>query len=155
VIPTKCKERLPPHLSWPIGAEAIGRCLAGAPHVDLFTLSFLRPWRATSFQAQLRARRPCSILVARHLPARKPGHGAAWQSVEAGHYGEQWWLWVHPVARECRHVAHRLLEREGLPSVRQWLTASSRPGWTSEVQVIELVFDPLAPAISVRHRGSF
>ena len=40
MIPTEFKQRLPKHLSYPIGAEALSEALADTPNVEAITLFF-------------------------------------------------------------------------------------------------------------------
>jgi hypothetical protein len=157
MIPTRYKSRLPGHLSYPIGAQALSEALAGAPHAEALNVGFsddLFAISAVDFQRLLRERKPYKILEAEHKPARKPGISASNQSVEEGELGEKWEIRVFPVLRELRHLANRLLKDEGLPAVAQWLRSSQQAGRDSRRQWIELVFDPAGETITVRQGGS-
>src|SRR4051794_30669093 len=116
MIPTHLKSKLPRHLSYPIGAEAISEGLADAPHVEAFTLMFRdNPvWPASEFQRLLRERLPYPIMVGEFHPTRRPGYGGAQYLIETGWYNEEWKIVVYPVARELRHLATQLLREQGL-----------------------------------------
>ncbi|HEX7184613.1 MAG TPA: hypothetical protein VF756_22505 [Thermoanaerobaculia bacterium] len=156
MIPTLYKSRLPGHLSYPIGAQALSAALAGAPHAEALTVAFSEHAvvSALDFQRLLRTRQPYRILRAEHEPARRPGISASNQMVEKGWYDEKWEIRVFPVLRELRHLANRLLKEEGLPAVAQWLRSSQQKGWDSRQQWIELVFDPSGETITVHEGGS-
>lgn len=157
MIPTRYRSKLPGHLSYPIGAQALSEALAGAPHAEALTVGFsddLFAYSAVDFQRLLRERKPYKILEAEHKPARKPGISASNQSVEEGWFDEKWEIRVFPVLCELRHLANRLLKDQGLPAVAQWLRSSQQPGWNSRQQWLELVFDPAGETITAREGGS-
>ena len=140
MIPTRLKAKLPPHLSYPIGAQRISDALAGVPHADELSLTF---WAASESRRLLAEQLPYAVVVARFRPARKPGYVGSNAMVDAGFFDERWEIEVGPVLRQHRHVAQQLLEQRGMPAIARWLTASSRRGWTSQGRNIRLVFDAL------------
>jgi hypothetical protein len=151
MIPTRIKSKLPKTLSYPLGAEAISKALADAPHAAEIALSFLdfpvSP--ASEFQRRLREESPYRILVAQYVPAHKPGYGGARSSVESGWFDAQWSLYVYPVLRELRHTAEQLLREQGLPVVVEWLRGSRAAGWDTRAQRVELVFSPVQGVLLV------
>ena len=155
MIPTRYKEKLSKHLSYPIGAEALTEGLADEPRVESFTLSFTgTPVCPTSrFQFALAKEQPYKIFAARYWPAMKPNYGGASWLAAGGWYDERWELTVRPVIQELRHSANRLLRERGLPLVVQWLRSSERAGWMSRSHKIELVFSPVEESL-VAHENS-
>ena len=152
MIPTRSKDRLPRHLSYPVGAEAISEALAEAPHAGAFTVAFRSEpvWPASKFRHLLLERLPYPIMAAEYLPARKPGLGASNDMVKGGRYNGTWELRVYPVLAESRHLANQLLQREGLPAIVAWLKSSDRAGWLATSRRSELVFSPADGTLACR-----
>ena len=145
MIPTRLKAKLPQHLSYPVGAEALSEALAGAPHLESLSVTFrdLAVWPASEFRRLLSARLRYRILSAEFRPARGPGLTGSNEMVERGWYDERWELTVYPVLAEFRHLANRRLREQGLPAVARWLRASDRAGGDPRPRRIELLFDPV------------
>lgn len=137
MIPTCYKAKLSRQQSYPIGAEALTEGLAGAPHLDAFSVWFSSGWR---LQKLLARRVPYTILTAEYRRPRKMGYIRA--------DDEEWRLTIYPVIRELRHSANRLLREVGLLLVTQWLRPSEQASWLFRDQRIELVFDPVAESLS-------
>jgi len=156
MIPTYLKSKLPKHLSYPIGAAVLSEGLVGTPHLDALTVWFQDQavWPASEFRRLLRESVPYTIVRAEFCPAQKPGYSGLQALIEMGWYDESWQIIVFPVLRELRRSANRLLREGGLEHLAQWLRASQAPGWTSQDQICELVFDPIAGSLSV-HCKSF
>jgi hypothetical protein len=150
MIPTQYKAKLPRHLSYPIGAEALTEGLADAPHAESFSVSFRDEavWPASRFQQLLAQQHPYKVLVAEYRPPQKPGYIGPQSLVESGWYDEKWQLTVYPVLRELRHRASCLLREQGLPLVVQWLRSSASTGWLTRDHRIELVFNPAEETLS-------
>lgn len=144
MIPTTYKAKLPKHLSYPVGAEALTEGLAGAPHIEALSVSFWGTpvWPGSRFQKALAENQPYMVLAARHEPTRKPGYGGAQDLVDGGWYEEKWELTVYPVVRELRHLASQALKEQGLPLIAEWLRSSQQAGWVIRQQRLELVFNP-------------
>jgi hypothetical protein len=141
MIPTGWKSKLPEHLSYPIGAEALSEALAGAPNADSLTLWFGRSdWPASGTPRALADRLPHDILIAEFWPANYRGNN------------EDWSLHVRAVPRDLRHLANRLLHEQGLPHLSRWLHAS-RPDWRSRHQKLTLKFLPAEESITA-HESS-
>ena len=141
MIPTRSKTKLPRHLSYPIGAEALTEGLGIAPHSESFSVSFLGK------------QQPHTVLVAEYKPSNKPGYGGMNFLVESGWYNEKWRLTVYPVARAVRHLANRLIRERGLPLLVQWLRSSERAGWLTRNQRIELQFNPAEETLSAEENS--
>lgn len=150
MIPTRFRSKLPAHLSYPLGAEALSQALAGSPHVEDLSVRFWeRPTIfASDFQRCLTERKPYPVLRARYKPAQGPGLTGSNAEIAEGGYGEKWELSVFPVLRELRPVVKSLLLKEGLPAVAEWLRSSTRAGWGMRARSISLIFDPNGPSLS-------
>jgi len=150
MIPTQFRSKLPRHLSYPIGAEALTEGLAGGSHAELFRVSFFdrSDLKHSEFQRIITQNRRYAILVAQYQPARNPGYTGAEFMIESGWYATKWEFEVYPVLCDLRHVVNRLLRERGLPLVIQWLGTSGQAGWLSWKQRIELVFNPLDETLS-------
>jgi hypothetical protein len=154
IIPTRLKSRLPGHLSYPIGAQAISNALAGLPRVEAFTITFYDQvvWPASESARILRDQLPYHLMEVRFTPRTKPNYGGARALIEAGYYDEKWDLQVNPVLRELRHMANELLRNHGLPMVAEWLQSSGKVGWTTRVQRCALLFDPQTETLEKREK---
>lgn len=155
MIPTRVKAKLPRNLSYPIGAEALGEELAGAPHAESLSVTFRDEavWPNSEFRRLLTERLPYRILAAEFRPARGPGLIASNDMLERGWFDESWQLTVYPVLSEFRHVANRLLREEGLPAIVRWLRSSGRAGWSTRSQRIELVFGPADTSLAAQENS--
>lgn len=152
MIPTRFKCKLPRHLSYPIGAEAISEALAGALHIDSLSVLFSdhAVWPAAEFLRLQKERLPYSITTAAFSPARRPGLKGSAVMIEKGWYDEQWELRVYPVLSEFRPLANRLLREQGFPAMANWLRSSVQPGWMTVSRRVELVFNPTDGSLAVR-----
>jgi hypothetical protein len=157
LIPTSYRNKLPKHLSYPVGAGEISTALAAAVHVKPLSLGFhSRPVEpASEFQRILVARQPYSIVQAIYHPARKPGLSAAAFMIEAGWYDECWDLAVYPVLREHRHIANRLLQERGFPALSLWVHKAVRAAQEMVTQRMELVFDPAEESLLANESGRY
>src|SRR5579883_595496 len=110
MIPTRLKAKLPRHLSYPIGAEALSKALADAPHVESLAVTFWDEavWPTSEFRRLLTERLPYRIMAAEFRPARGPGLTGSNDMLEGGWYNESWQLTIYPVLSEFRHLANRL-----------------------------------------------
>ncbi len=137
MIPTQYKSKLPKHLSYPIGSEAISEALEGAPHVEDLSIWFsdISVWPHLEFRRLLVEKLPYKIIVAEFQPAHRSG--LEW-------WDYKWELHVCPVLREFRPLAHSLLIEEGLITVAEWLRSSLQPGWESRRQRLTIKFNPAA-----------
>lgn len=158
MIPTYHKAKLSQRLSYPAGAETLTEGLGDAPHVASFRVTFsgqptwpdARVQKAATGDKAGAENRPHMILAAEYVPAHKQGYLASHAMVEQGWCDDRWMLTVYPVVRAMRSVAHRLLREQGLPRVAAWLRTSERAGWLGRRQRVELIFDPVGPAITER-----
>jgi hypothetical protein len=152
MIPTRFRSKLPRHLSYPVGAEAISEALAGAPHFDSLSVAFNdgAVWPASGFRRLLAEKLPYVIIKAAFSPARGPGLTGAAFMIEKGSYDEQWELHVYPILSEFRSVANRLLREQGLPAIANWLRSSDHAGWRTVPRRVELVFGPADGSLAVR-----
>ena len=63
MIPTRFRDKLPRHLPYPIGAEALSRALTGAPHVESLAVTFCDEavWPKSEFRRLVTERSPYRI----------------------------------------------------------------------------------------------
>ncbi len=150
MIPTRYKSKLPKTLSWPLGAQAISACLAGAPHVADLSLSFRDSpvWPASAFQRLLQESLPYAIVVVDYQPASRPGYSGATFMIDRGWYEAKWEIRINPVLRSLRAAAGAALQAHGLPAVKDWLNSSGRAGWEILNHHMELVFAPSTGAVT-------
>jgi len=152
LIPTRARVKLPYHLSYPIGAEALSDRLQKAPRREMLGLFFRsRPVLASAeFQRWLREQEPYPILVAEYRPALD-GEGKKASVLEKlGLTDERLEIAVYPVAREVRDLARELLGDLGLVHLAKWLKGATTREWANTVRRLELVFSPREGTIEIR-----
>ncbi len=110
LIPTGWREQLGKGTSYPIGAEAVSRALAGLWHFERASLSL------NGFDRWSPGRdEPIHVLgVYFYEPAR------AWRLARDGE-AASWHVDVYAVPQALRHVVRVALLESGLPFLRRWL----------------------------------
>lgn len=151
MIPTSYKVKLPRHLSYPVGAEAVSEALAGAPYFESLTLGFSDRaiWPGAEFRRLLRERLPYKLMRAAYRSSNKAGFITSNAMARQGWNDVSWELTVYPVLSELRHLANGLLLEQGLPAVAGWLKSSHRAGWMSRSQQILLEFNPADGTLAI------
>lgn len=149
MIPTRNKIKLPKHLSYPIGAEAVSEALAATPLFERLSLVFWT-WRSAEARRILTERMPYAIVEASYKPCRKPGISASNDMIRRGWFEQECDIWIYAVLSKFRHDANRLLREQGLPAVADWLKSSNQGGWLERHQRIELIFDPTSESLTTR-----
>jgi len=61
--------------------------------------------------------------------------------VAQGFYDETWQVIVYPVLREQKAAVKSLLLAEGLPKVKEWLSAKRNPTWLEGRRTLSISFD--------------
>ena len=113
LIPTRFKSKIAHTHSYPIGAEAISKALAGVPQIADLELTF---W---DYQFQPLATSYKVLEVA----YRKLGsfHSASKDMIERGYLEAKWQITVKPVPRRQRQLVQAQLLERGLPFMKDWL----------------------------------
>ena len=141
MIPTTYKSKLPHTLSYPVGAEAVSVSLKGVPQESALSIGFYdHPTIfASEFKKLRESKSPYLIfsVAYRHL---RPGISASNQFIAEGWYEETWELKVYPVPHSHKAVARQALLSEGLPRVREWLSAERTPAWRYGRKFCEVFF---------------
>lgn len=152
LIPTRARVKLPYHLSYPIGAEALSEGLEKAPRREILGLFFRsRPVLASAeFQRWLRDREPYPILVAEYRPALDEASKKTSVLEKLGLTDERLEIAVYPVAREARTIANDLLGDLGLVHLAKWLKGATTREWANTVRRLELIFSPREGTIEIR-----
>lgn len=151
LIPTRARVKLPYHLSFPIGAEALSESLEKAPRREILGLFFRsRPVLASAeFQRWLREQEPYPILVAEYRPALDEETKKTSVLEKLGLTDERLEIAVYPVTREVRSIANELLGDLGLVHLAKWLKGATARG-ANTVRRLELIFSPKEGTIEVR-----
>jgi len=131
VIPTLYKTRLPPELSYPIGAKVLSEHLANVPHFSEFRICFsdvVSAWKS-SFQQMLPEGADYEIDTAR-----------LWSPFE---------IFVYPVQGGLKHAAHEALVSHGLPKLRDWIVQRSSRAATTFASC-SIIFSPRTRTVHVK-----
>jgi hypothetical protein len=120
LIRTGLRDRLPPGLSYPVGAELISHHLADVPQYKELWIAFNK-----------------------HRPGMgidRPKGVSGFQQVLGGHWDHSggWSLTVFAVPSVERSAVRRLLQENGLPSVRAWLRAHRPQTWFTGMRCFEV-----------------
>ena len=114
LIPTRFRSKIAHTRSYPVGAEAISKALAGVPQFEHLELTF---WDY-KFQPLAKSYKVLEVAY-RHLGGF---HSASKDMIERGFHEPKWQITVKPVSRGQRHLVQVQLLERGLPYLKEWLT---------------------------------
>lgn len=144
--PAPYKPKLPGHLSFPIGFEAISSGLAAVPFANEIQLSFVGTW-SPYVRARIDANDSYAIAVANFEKwDKRLGVEFGGSLLHAG----RWKLWVYPVRRELKSTARTMIVQIGLPALAEWFCTKRPESWYWGKKQWELIFKPKAGTIEVR-----
>ena len=135
---TTHKDRLPNHLSYPVGLQTLAIALADVPQAENLPVWFLA----------------CDGSVTRAEKRQKDGEYYRILSAEFHHYRlgisecrwleslyePTWSLNVYGVTRKKRAVARNLLIEHGIPKIAAWLTVPRSETWLAGTKKIAVSF---------------
>ena len=134
MIPTKFKSKIPQTHSYPVGAKSLSEALSSVPQLESLNLNFYGLW-ASKDKSNLQ-----SVLNVNHINIRENQYSSK-NLVAQGFYNETWEIIVYPVLREQKAEVQRLLLAEGLPKVKEWLSAKRSPTWLEGRRTLSISFD--------------
>jgi hypothetical protein len=140
VIATRYKEKLPRHLSYPLGLEALATELRDVPQAEQLSVDFVaQASSATSAEHKRRSGEPYPVLTARFDHPRL-GYSESNEMRERGLYNPSWSVVVYAVSRRQRAVARSLLREQGIPRVKRWLQTPRTATWLQGRKKITVYF---------------
>jgi hypothetical protein len=149
MLPTKYKEKLPRHLSYPVGFDLLARELRDVPQADKLEVSFhAHAGRTTETEQKRRSGDYFCVLTASFRYIRM-GYSESKVMKEQGLYDPNWSLYVYAVSRKHRSVASQLLCEKGIPAIVAWLRAPRRETWLQGRKEIHVYFRETDPAVLV------
>ena len=134
MIPTKFKSKLPKTHSYPIGAELLSESLASVPQLEALSLNFYGLW---AFEGKGNLQ---SVLKVNHINIRESQYSSK-SLVAQGFYNDTWEIVLYPVLAERKAELKRLLLFEGLPKVKEWLSAKRSQTWLEGRRTLSVSFD--------------
>ncbi|MGA2254563.1 MAG: hypothetical protein ABSG53_07880 [Thermoguttaceae bacterium] len=141
MITTRYKEKLPGHLSYPVGLELLATELGQVPQGDKLSVSFFaHAGRVTEIEDKRRSGAYYPVLAARFHHSRL-GLSEANDLREHGFYDPIWGIVVYAVGRKHRAVARTLLREQGLPAVATWLRTPRSDTWSQGRKEIVVCFN--------------
>ena len=150
VMATRYKEKLPHHLSYPVGLELLTTILGEVPQANQLSVWFVAhsAIRATEIEHKRRNGEYYPVLVALFHYDRL-GHSECNDLREAGFYDPQWDIKVYAVSREHRAFAQKLLCEQGIPAIAAWLRTPRSSTWLQGRKQITVCFNEKDLAITV------
>jgi hypothetical protein len=149
-IATRYKEKLPRHLSYPVGLELLATTLGEVPQGDQLSVWFVAhsAIRATEIEHKRRNGEYYPVLTAlfRYHPL---GYSECNAMREAGFYDPKWQIQVYGVGRKHRAVARKRLCEQGIPAVAAWLRTPRSSTWLQGHKQITVCFNEKDLAITV------
>lgn len=149
MFPTTLRDKLPPFLSYPVGAAVMSRELAGTPQAAEMRLTFNAN---RALQHKETRRQPYLVLRVNyaHVPMASFGSSRIMESF--GFFDPNWSITVFAVPRDMRQVVVQLMTETGIPRIREWLIAhATLPAFVRrkylrisfDEGLLELVFDEI------------
>lgn len=137
---TRYKEKLPSHLSYPVGLEFLATELAQVPQTDKLSVSFYaHAGRASEFEQKRRDGAYYPVLTASFHHWRLSCSESN-EMREEGLYDPTWQIVVCAVSRKCRAVARTLLREQGIPAIKAWLRTPRTDTWLQGRKEISVYF---------------
>ncbi len=138
IIPTRGKKsRIPPTLSYPIGAKEISEALLGVPQLGELEIHF---WYYRWIR-DLEAGKSYPIIQVRYSGPRF-------------RLGAPWEIRVDPVPRNLLHVVHTKIVAEALPAIRLWLLANPHSTEREGGHGLIFSFDALSNELSFKEHAN-
>jgi hypothetical protein len=150
---TEYKEKLPSHLSYPVGLELLRTELDQVQQAGELSVSFhTHAGRVSEIEHKRRNGEYYPVLVARFHYDRL-GYSESNEMRERGLYDPTWNIAVYAVSREKRAVARKLLCEQGIPAIVAWLRTPRRNTWLQGRKEITVCFNEKDQAVIVETEG--
>ena len=150
-LSTTHKDRLPSHLSYPVGLQTLANELADIPQADVLQVWFLaHEGSAVQAKARRKSGDHYPVLAARFHHYRL---GISECRSMPSLYEPTWKLVVFAVSREKRAVARRLLFEQGIPEIAAWLKAPRSETWLAGKKEITASFSDGQETLVVEERA--
>jgi len=146
MIPTSHKSKIPQTHSYPLGAELLTQALSSVPQLETLELSFHGVWAAKEGKDLY------PVLKVNHMHFRESQYSPK-SFVAHGFYTDSWEIIVYPVLRERKAEVKRLLLAEGLPKVREWLSAERSPAWLEGRKTLSVYGDESLQSLKYKEEG--
>ena len=149
VMTTQYKEKLPSHLSYPVGLELLTTELGQVPQADELSVSFhAHAGRTTEVEHKRRSGEYYPVLTARFRYARL-GLSESSELREQGLYDPTWSIVIYGVSRGKRAIARKLLCEQGIPAIVAWLRTPRSTTWLQGRKEITVCFNEKDQSIIV------
>jgi hypothetical protein len=149
VMTTRHKEKLPSHLSYPVGLGLLTTGLGQVPQTHELSVSFhTHAGRASEIEHQRRNGEYYPVLTAGFHHWRL-GLSESDEMKEQGLYDPTWNIVVYAVSRENRAIARKLLCEKGIPAIATWLRTPRSDTWLQGRKEITVCFSENDQAITV------
>jgi hypothetical protein len=152
-ITTTYQEKVPSHLSYPLGLELLATELGQIPQADELSVCFhAHSGRATEIEHKRQNGEYYPAMEARFNHYRIP-YSECKDMKEL--YGPKWTITVYAVSRKNRTIARTLLCKQAIPAVAIWLRSPRSETWLEGRKQITVYFNEKDQAVIIEadHAG--
>ncbi len=152
-LTTHYKEKVPNHLSYPLGLELLATELGQVPQADELSVSFhSNAGRATEIEHKRQNGEYYPVLEARFSHIRVP-YSECKDMKE--YYDPKWTITVYAVSRKNRAIAQTLLRKQAIPAVAAWLRSPRSETWFEGSKTITVYVNEKDQAVIIKtnHAG--
>ena len=134
MIPTVSKFKIPQTHSYAINAKLISEALLSVPQFEALTLHFYGHWALTD------KRKIHPLLNVNYSNFRETQYSPK-SFAAKGFYNKSWEIVVYSILRQQKAEVKRLLLDEGLPKMKEWLSAKRSSTWLEGRRTLSILFD--------------
>lgn len=146
---THYKEKLPGHLSYPLGLESVAAELGDIPQAEELSVRFAAH-RDTATATERRRRVGQEyVVMAACFQHHRLAYSESNEMRDRGLYAPTWSLVVYGVSRRLRASIRSLLREHGIPEVKAWLLKPRPATWLHGTKEIIVYVNELNHTVCV------
>jgi hypothetical protein len=146
MIATAFKSKIPQTHSYAVGAELLSKSLSSVPQYESLKLNFYGLWAASE------EKKTQPLLNVNHINIRETQYSSK-DLVAQGFYDDTWEIVVYPVLRTQKAKVRNLLLTEGLPKVKEWLSANRSSTWLEGRRTLSIFLDVSSGSLRYREEN--
>jgi hypothetical protein len=146
-ILTKYKDRLPSHLSYPVGLQTLVNALADIPQAENLSVCFFAYEDSASKVRKKQNEGGFYSILAAEFHHYRLGISEC-RDMESL-YEPTWYVNIYGVTRQKRNIARNLLIEKGIPKIAVWLKSPRSETWLVGKKRITVAFSDEKESILV------